>query len=76
VIKDITPEEKNENTPTSSDENEANEEKLTLIDENAEYNPKSYDEMSYKELQAICKEKGIKCVGKKDELIKLLKGLN
>ena len=74
VIKDITPEENIENTPTSSDENEVNEENLMLVDENAEYNPKSYEEMSYKELQALCKEKGLKCVGKKEDLIKLLKG--
>ena len=33
--------------------------------------------MNYKELQARCKEKGIKSVGKKrDELIEILKGLN
>ena len=77
VIKDITPEEKIENKGTSSVENEENEEKLVLVDENVEYNPKSYDEMNYKELQAICKEKGIKSVGKKrNELIEILKGLN
>lgn len=74
VIKDITPEEKIENTPTSPVENEREEEKNMLVDENTEYNTKSYDEMSYKELQAICKEKGLKCVGKKEDLIKLLKG--
>lgn len=77
VIKDITPEEKIENTPISEVKNEESEEKLMLVDENAEYNPKSYSEMTYKELQAICKEKGIKSVGKKkDELVEILKGLN
>lgn len=76
VIKDITPEEIIENTPTSSVENESEEENMMLVDENTEYNPKTYEEMTYSDLQKICKEKGIKAVGKKDDLIKLLKGLN
>lgn len=77
VIKDIAKEEKIENKPTSLVEEEHEEEKTMLVDENVEYNTKSYDEMSYKELQAICKEKGIKSVGKKkDELVDILKGLN
>lgn len=71
VIKDITPEEKIENKSTSLVENDEN---LEIVEETASYNPKTYEEMSYSELQKICKEKGIKAVGKKDELIELLRG--
>ena len=74
VIKDIPEEEKIENKPTSSVENENNDENLTLVDENATYIPKSYEEMTYSELQKICKERGIKASGKKEDLIALLKG--
>lgn len=61
VIKDITNDEKIENTPTSCEEN------LVLVDENVTYNPKSYDEMDYRELQSICKEKGINTFQKSKE---------
>lgn len=73
VIKDIPAEEKIENKGTSCDENQ---EKLEIVEENANYNPKSYDEMDYRELQEICKEKGIKASGKRENLIETLKGLN
>lgn len=33
-----------------------------------------YNKMSYKEIQQICKKKGLQAVGKKEELIESLKG--
>lgn len=50
------------------------EEPLILDGEETNYISKTYEEMTYKELQAIAKEKGIEKVNvKRDELIELLK---
>lgn len=79
VIKDITSEEKIENTPISEVEildNEENEAKIDIIEETVPYIPEEYENMKYSELQSICKEKGIKAVGKKEDLIAALRGLN
>ena len=58
-------------------ENELTEDQTMIVEENAVYVPKEYEQMKYDELRAICKEKGINSYGKKrDELIAELKGLN
>ena len=79
IIKDITPEEKIENTPISDVEIYENGEsdlKYTIVEEVAPYIPEEYENMKYQELQSICKEKGIKAVGKREDLIAALRGLN
>ena len=46
-------------------------------EDKSNYMPKMYDEMSYKELQKIAKEKGIKVVGiKKEEIISKLEEIS
>lgn len=46
-------------------------------EDKSNYMPKMYDEMSYKELQEVAKEKGIKVVGiKKEEIINKLEEIS
>ncbi len=46
-------------------------------EDKSNYMPKMYDEMSYKELQEVAKEKGIKVVGiKKEEIISKLEEIS
>lgn len=70
VVKDITPEEKIVLNETSSAEKEP---ELILTEEEPTYIAKSYDEMSYSELQKIAKEKGIRSNQKREEILKELK---
>ena len=48
--------------------------KLTVIAPTKNKTEKDYNNMTYKEICRICKNKGIKAVGKKKDLISLLTG--
>lgn len=65
VMKDIDKDKKTDLKPTS----------CVVDDGNASYIPKTYEEMEWKELKAVAKEKGIVGNMKREELMKKLKEL-
>ena len=63
VCKDIPNDKKIDLKPTS----------LVYDEPSVTYIPKQYEEMTYRDLQAICKEKGIKSNGSREKLIEQLR---